>query len=96
MMRFDNSYLRDLPGSYLRLAPDVAPERRSFLALNLPLAAELGIDAVALTRQCGGVVFRGGTAGWGRAGGAGLCRAPVWRVFAATGRRAGASAGRGD
>jgi uncharacterized protein YdiU (UPF0061 family) len=47
MMRFDNSYLRDLPGSYLRQAPDLAPAPQ-VLALNLPLAAELGLDAAAL------------------------------------------------
>ncbi len=47
MMRFDNSYLRDLPGSYLRLAPDLAPAPQ-VLALNLPLAAELGLDAATV------------------------------------------------
>ena len=40
--RFDNSYLRDLPGSYLRLAPDVAPAPE-LVALNLALARDLGL-----------------------------------------------------
>ena len=39
---FDNSYARDLPGTYLRLAPDPAPEPR-LLVLNQPLAASLGL-----------------------------------------------------
>jgi uncharacterized protein YdiU (UPF0061 family) len=40
---FDHSYARDLPGTYLRVAPDPAPAPR-LLALNTPLAAELGLD----------------------------------------------------
>jgi serine/tyrosine/threonine adenylyltransferase len=43
MIRFDNSYARDLPGSYLRLAPDVAP-KPEVLALNTGLAAALGLQ----------------------------------------------------
>ena len=39
---FDNSYARDLPGAYLRLAPDPAPAPR-LLAWNAPLAASLGL-----------------------------------------------------
>jgi uncharacterized protein YdiU (UPF0061 family) len=40
---FDHSYARDLPGTYLRVAPDAAPAPR-LLFLNRPLAAELGLD----------------------------------------------------
>ncbi|MFN4201901.1 MAG: protein adenylyltransferase SelO [Tabrizicola sp.] len=40
---FDNSYARDLPGTYLRVTPDPAPAPR-LLALNTPLAAGLGLD----------------------------------------------------
>ncbi|NEY91267.1 protein adenylyltransferase SelO [Tabrizicola oligotrophica] len=43
MIRFDNSYLRDLPGTYLRLAPETAPAPR-LLAWNAALAAELGLE----------------------------------------------------
>ena len=43
MITFDNSYLRELPGSYLRLAPDVAPDPK-VLVLNADLAAELGLS----------------------------------------------------
>jgi serine/tyrosine/threonine adenylyltransferase len=43
MIQFDNSYARDLPGSFLRLAPDLAPAPR-VLALNTGLAAELGLQ----------------------------------------------------
>lgn len=39
---FDHSYARDLPGTYLRVAPDVAPAPR-LLALNRPLADALGL-----------------------------------------------------
>jgi uncharacterized protein YdiU (UPF0061 family) len=39
---FDHSYARDLPGTYLRVAPDVAPAPR-LLFLNHPLAADLGL-----------------------------------------------------
>ncbi len=39
---FDNSYARDLPGTYLRLAPDAAPAPQ-LLVLNAPLAARLGL-----------------------------------------------------
>ena len=41
-MQFDNTYARDLPGSYLRLAPDVAPAPE-VVALNLDLARDLGL-----------------------------------------------------
>lgn len=43
MIRFDNTWVRDLPGSFLRLAPDVAPDPQ-LLAWNDALAAELGLD----------------------------------------------------
>jgi uncharacterized protein YdiU (UPF0061 family) len=39
---FDHSYARDLPGTYLRATPDVAPAPR-LLWLNRPLAADLGL-----------------------------------------------------
>lgn len=39
---FDNTYARDLPGTYLRLAPDVAPAPE-LLFLNQPLATGLGL-----------------------------------------------------
>ena len=39
---FDHSYARDLPGTYLRVAPDAAPAPR-LLVLNQPLAADLGL-----------------------------------------------------
>ncbi|MDQ2067543.1 YdiU family protein [Xinfangfangia sp. CPCC 101601] len=44
---FSHSWARDLPGMYLRQAPDVAPAPR-LLALNQELAEELGLDAQAL------------------------------------------------
>jgi serine/tyrosine/threonine adenylyltransferase len=39
---FDHSYARDLPGTYLRVAPDLAPAPR-LLVLNRPLAEDLGV-----------------------------------------------------
>ena len=43
MIRFDNTYLRDLPGTYLRLAPVVAPAPH-LLAWNDGLARDLGLQ----------------------------------------------------
>lgn len=43
MIRFDNTWARDLPGSFLRVPPDAAPSPR-LLALNRPLAEDLGLD----------------------------------------------------
>lgn len=43
MIQFDNSYLRDLPGTYLRQAPDVAPAPE-LVVFNDTLAAELGLQ----------------------------------------------------
>ncbi len=42
MIQFDNSYIRDLPGSYLRLAPDVAPAPK-LIVLNEALSKALGL-----------------------------------------------------
>ncbi len=43
MIRFDNSYLRDLPGAFLRLPPAVPPAPK-LLVQNDGLAAALGLD----------------------------------------------------
>ncbi len=43
MIAFDNSWLRDLPGSFLRQDPDHAPAPL-LLVWNADLAAELGLD----------------------------------------------------
>ncbi|MGV8954073.1 MAG: protein adenylyltransferase SelO [Cypionkella sp.] len=42
MIRFDNSYARDLPGSFLHQAPDIAPAPK-VLAFNQSLADQLGL-----------------------------------------------------
>ena len=49
-LHFDNSYVRELPGSYLRLDPDVAPAP-VILVLNRGLAQSLGLDAEALAAE---------------------------------------------
>ncbi len=54
---FDNSYIRDLPGSFLRLAPSVAPDPHLVL-LNEGLAADLGLDVGEL-RSHGAAWFSG-------------------------------------
>ncbi len=54
MFAFDNSYVRDLPGTYVRQDPAVPPAPR-LLRLNRALAADLGLDPDALER---------GAAGW--------------------------------
>ena len=45
-LHFDNTWLRDLPGTYLRQDPAVAPAPR-LLAFNHDLAAQLGLDLTA-------------------------------------------------
>ena len=52
LFSFDNSYVRDLPGLYEPWQAAPAPEPR-LLALNEPLAAELGVDADALRSPAG-------------------------------------------
>ncbi|MEO6299741.1 MAG: protein adenylyltransferase SelO [Paracoccaceae bacterium] len=44
---FDNSYLRELPGTFLRINPAVAPAPK-LLVLNRGLAGELGLDQAEL------------------------------------------------
>ena len=50
MIPFDNSYARDLPGTYVPQNPDVAPAP-ILLRLNHALAAELGLDPTNLAPQ---------------------------------------------
>lgn len=45
--RFDNSWQRDLPGTFVEQAPDPAPDPQ-LLVLNRSLAASLGLDAAVL------------------------------------------------
>jgi uncharacterized protein YdiU (UPF0061 family) len=52
--RFDNTWTRDLPGTFLRLAPDVAPAPQ-LLVFNEALSSRLGLDPQTL---------REGAAGW--------------------------------
>ncbi len=42
-IRFDNSYVRDLPGAYLRVNPDVAPAPQ-VVVFNDALASDLGVS----------------------------------------------------
>ncbi|MES2667547.1 MAG: YdiU family protein [Pseudomonadota bacterium] len=49
-LQFDNSYIRDLPGSFLRLAPAVAPDPH-LVILNDGLAGDLGLDPADLRRH---------------------------------------------
>ena len=55
---FDNSFARELAGFYVRWKPDAVPAPR-LLFLNRPLAAELGLDAVALDGPGGVELFAG-------------------------------------
>jgi serine/tyrosine/threonine adenylyltransferase len=50
LIRFDNSYVRSLPGTYVMQLPDVPPAPR-LLRLNHSLAQDLGLDPVALGGQ---------------------------------------------
>jgi serine/tyrosine/threonine adenylyltransferase len=47
VFNFDHSYARDLPGAFLRLAPDVASDPR-LVVLNEPLVGDLGLDLETL------------------------------------------------
>ena len=51
--QFDNSFARDLPGSFLRHSPDTAPAP-TLLVLNQPLAARLGFDPADLQSHAAG------------------------------------------
>ncbi|MFO1217846.1 MAG: YdiU family protein [Burkholderiaceae bacterium] len=55
---FDNTYARELPGTYVPWQPAVVPAPR-LLVLNEPLAAELGLDAAALRGEAGAALFAG-------------------------------------
>jgi uncharacterized protein YdiU (UPF0061 family) len=48
--RFDNSWVRDLPGTYVEQAPDMAAAPQS-VVLNTALAAALGLDARVLAQN---------------------------------------------
>lgn len=60
--RFDNSWTRDLPGTFVAQAPDAAPDPR-ILVLNRTLAAALGLEADGLAQNpawfAGGAVPKG-------------------------------------
>ncbi|HEY8357700.1 MAG TPA: YdiU family protein [Ramlibacter sp.] len=58
--RFDNSYARDLQGLYVRWQPAKASAPR-LAFFNPELAAELGLDAVALGGEEGAAIFGGNT-----------------------------------
>lgn len=58
-MQFDNSYLRDLPGTYLRLAPDVPPAPRA-VVVNDALAADLGVDLAGVADWASGAAVPAG------------------------------------
>lgn len=61
-LNFDNSWVRDLPGTFVELAPDAAPDPR-LLILNEPLALALGLDPTELAHHpewfAGGVLPKG-------------------------------------
>ena len=57
--RFDHSYLRDLPGGFLRLPPDPAPDP-ALVVLNAELADDLGLDPAIL--QAHGAAWFSGAA----------------------------------
>ena len=57
---FDNSYARDLPGTYVAWKP-VAVPAPELLYLNRALADELGLDAAALASAEGAALFAGNT-----------------------------------
>jgi uncharacterized protein YdiU (UPF0061 family) len=58
LFRFDNSYARDLEGSYVPWRPAQVPSPR-LVFFNRPLAEELGLDAGALAGEQGAAIFAG-------------------------------------
>jgi serine/tyrosine/threonine adenylyltransferase len=60
LFRFDNSYARELPGSYVAWRPAQVPAPR-LLFLNRDLADELGLDPEALAGDHGAAIFAGNT-----------------------------------
>jgi uncharacterized protein YdiU (UPF0061 family) len=57
---FDNTWVRELPGTYVAARPAV-PSAPRLLFVNHPLAHELGLDADALDGPEGAAVFAGAT-----------------------------------
>lgn len=55
LFSFDNSYVRDLPGTFLPVLPEVPPAPE-LLFLNTDLAVDLGLDAVALQREAADIL----------------------------------------
>ena len=55
---FDNSYARELPGTYVEWQPAAVPAP-TWLFLNEALAVELGLDAAALQGDAGAALFAG-------------------------------------
>ncbi|HSC00467.1 MAG TPA: protein adenylyltransferase SelO family protein, partial [Burkholderiaceae bacterium] len=55
---FDNTYVRDLPGSYVPWKPVAVPAPR-LLFFNDALAVELGLDAATLRGAAGAALFAG-------------------------------------
>ena len=55
---FDNTYSRELPGSYVAWKPAAVPEPR-LLFINLDLAEELGVPPEALHGATGAALFSG-------------------------------------
>ena len=55
---FDNSYARELPGTYVAWKPAAAPAPE-LLYLNRALADELGLDGAALDSADGAALFAG-------------------------------------
>ena len=60
LFAFDNTYARELPGTYVAWPPAAAPAPK-LLFVNRMLAAELGIDAAALDGPEAVAVFAGNT-----------------------------------
>jgi serine/tyrosine/threonine adenylyltransferase len=58
LFTFDNTYARDLPGSFTPATPEPAPSP-VLLRFNVPLAEELGLDPAELNSPRGARIFAG-------------------------------------
>src|SRR5690349_19290483 len=58
LFAFDNTYARDLPGSWTAATPDPVPAPE-LLCFNVALAEELGLDAAELDSPRGARIFSG-------------------------------------
>ena len=81
---FDNSFARSLEGFFVscQAEPAITPK---LLQFNHALAAELGLDPIALDSEAGVAIFSGNVIPELGANSPGLRRTPIWCICCAVG-----------